>query len=81
MSAKDEELVPLIIAAIVMAIGAFCLWSELRGDSLGHEDGMITSGPMSQARPIVAPSEQPAHLTASRTVHAFEPSTVTRETP
>jgi len=62
MPASDErrELVPMIIATIVAAIGAFCVWSDLRNDSLGREGGMITSAVVSRA--IVAPSEPSAHL-------------------
>ena len=78
MPAKDErrELVPVIIATIVAAIGAFCLWSDLRNNSLGRGDGMITSAAVSRAGAIVAPSEPPAHLVVQRTVLASEPSTV-----
>jgi hypothetical protein len=56
MPAKVErrELVPMIIATIVAAIGAFCLWSDLRNDSLGHGDGMITSAVASRAGAIFA---------------------------
>ena len=58
MPAKDErrELVPAIIATIVAAIGAFFLWSDLRNDSLGRGDGMITSAVVSRAGAIVARS-------------------------
>ena len=65
MPAKVErrELVPMIIATIVAAIGAFCVWSDVRNDSLlGRGDGMITSAVVSQAGAIVTPSEPSAHL-------------------
>jgi hypothetical protein len=64
MSADDErrELVPGIIATIVAAIGAFCVWSDLRNDSLGRGDGMITFAVVSRAGAIVAPSEPSVHL-------------------
>jgi hypothetical protein len=80
MPAKDEprELVPVIIAAIVAAIGAFCLWSDLRNDSLGRGDGMITSAVVSRAGAIVTPSGPPTHLGVPQTVPAPEPSTVGR---
>jgi hypothetical protein len=73
MAVKDErpELVPVIIAAIVAAMGAFCLWSDLRNDSLGRGDGMITSAVVSRAGAIVTPSEPPAHLVVPQTVPAF----------
>jgi hypothetical protein len=82
MSAKDErrELVPVIIASIVAAIGAFCLWSDLRNDSLGRGDGMITSAVASRAGVIVTPSELPTHLIVPQTAPASEPSTVGRVT-
>jgi hypothetical protein len=66
---KDErrELVPVIIATIVAAIGVFCLWSDLRNDSLGQGDGMVTSAVVSRAGATVAPSEPPAHLVVPQT--------------
>jgi hypothetical protein len=82
MPAKDErrELVPVIIASIVAAIGAFCLWSDLRNDSLGRGDGMITSAVVSRAGAVATPSALPAHLVVPQTVPASEPSTVGRVT-
>jgi hypothetical protein len=80
MPASDErrELVPVIIASIVAAIGAFCLWSDLRNDALGRGDGMITSAVVSRAGGIVTPSEPPAHLVVPQTAPASESSTVGR---
>jgi hypothetical protein len=82
MPAKDErrELVPVIIATIVAALGVFCLWSDLRSDSLGSGDGMITSAVVSRAGAIATLSERPAHLIVPQTVRASEPSTVGRVT-
>ena len=73
MAVKDErrEMVPVIIATIVAVMGAFCLWSDLRNDSLGRGDGMITSAVVSRAGAIVTPSEPPAHLVVPQTVPAF----------
>ena len=83
MPAKDErrELVPVIIAAIVAAFGVFFLWSDLRNDSLGRGDGMITSAVASRAGATVAPSQPPAHLVVPQTVPASEPSKVDNATP
>jgi hypothetical protein len=83
MPANDErrELVPVIIATIIAAIGAFCLWSDLRNDSLGRGDEMITSSVVSRAGAIMTPSEPPAHLVVPQTVLASKPSTVGRVTP
>jgi hypothetical protein len=68
--ARDErrELVPVIIATIVAAIGAFCLWSDLKNDSLDRGGGLITSAVVSRAGAIMTPSEPPAHLLAPQTV-------------
>jgi hypothetical protein len=70
MPAKHErrELVPVIVAAMVAAIGAFCLWSDLRNDSRDRGDGMITSAVVSRAGAIMTPSEPPAHLVVPQTV-------------
>jgi hypothetical protein len=83
MPAKDErrELVPVVIATIVAALGAFCLWSDLRNDSLGRGDGMITSATASRAGVIVTPTEPPDHLVVPRTVPVSEPETVGRVSP
>jgi hypothetical protein len=80
MPAKDErrELMPVIIATVVAAISVFFLWSDLRDDSTGHGDGMITSAIATRAGATVAPSEPPAHLAAPQTMPAPEPSTVGR---
>jgi hypothetical protein len=82
MPAEDErrELVPVIIAGIVAAIGVFCLWADLRDDSLGRGDGMITSAVVSRAGVIVSPSEPPTHLVVPQASPAFEASTVGRVT-
>ena len=83
MPTKDErrELVPVIIASIVAAIGAFCLWSDLKSDALDRGDGMITSAVVLRAGAIVTPSEPPAVLVVPQTVPASEPSTVGRAKP
>jgi hypothetical protein len=83
MPAEDErrELVPVIIAALVVAIGVFCLWSDLRNDSLRPGDGVITSAVVSRAGATVVPSEPPADLVVPQTVPAFEPSQVDSVTP
>ena len=82
MRSKDEprELVPVIIAIIVAAIGAFCLWSDLRNDSLARGDGMITSAVVSRAGAIVTPSEPPTDLVVPQTAFPSKPSTVGRGT-
>jgi hypothetical protein len=80
MPARDErrELMPVIIAIFVAAVSVFFLWSDLRDDSTGHSDGMITSAIASRAGATVAPSERPAHLVVPQTMLAPEPSTVGR---
>jgi hypothetical protein len=80
MSANDErrELMPVIIATLVAAISVFFLWSDLRDDSTGRGDGMITSAIATRAGATVVPSEPPTHLVAPQTVLAPEPSTVGR---
>jgi hypothetical protein len=82
MPAEDErrELIPVMIAGVVAAIGMFCLWSDLRDDSLGRGDGMITSAVASRAGVTVTPSEPPTRLVTPRTAPAFKPSTVGRVT-
>ena len=76
MPAEDErrELVPVIIATLVVAISVFCLWSDLRNDSPHQGDGMITSAVVSRAGATVVPSEPPTDLVVPQTELAFEPS-------
>jgi hypothetical protein len=63
-----RELVPVAIAAIVAAISMLFLWSDLKNDSLGQGDGMITSTVVSRAGATVTPTEPPAYLVAPQTV-------------
>jgi hypothetical protein len=65
---ERRELVPVIIATIVAAIGVFCLWSDLKNDSLDRGDGMITSAVVSRAGAIMTPSDPPVHLIVPQTV-------------
>jgi len=75
MPAKDErrELVPVLIAIMVAAIGAFCLWFDLKNDALDRGDGMITSAVVSRAGATMTPSEPPADLVVPRTVRGGGP--------
>jgi hypothetical protein len=70
MPAKPErrEWVPVIIASLVATIGAFCLWSDLKNDALGREDGIITSAVVSGAGAIMTPSGPPVDLVVPQTV-------------
>jgi uncharacterized membrane protein HdeD (DUF308 family) len=70
----------MIIAYVVAAVGVFFLWSDLRNESQGGGDGMITSAIVSRAGAIMTPSEPPPHLLVPQTVPASGPSTVGRVT-
>lgn len=82
MPAEDErrELMPMIIASIVGAIGVFFLWSDLRNELRGSGDGMITSAIVWRAGATMTPSEPAPHLLAPQTVPASKSSTVGRAT-
>jgi hypothetical protein len=85
MPAKVErrESVPVIIAIIVAVIGALCLWSELRNDSLDRGGGVITSEVVSRAGATMAPTTtfnrlsselpepQSSHISASDFVGSY----------
>jgi hypothetical protein len=75
---ERRELVPVTIAASVAAIGMVCLWSDLRNDSRGRGDRMMTSAVVSRAGATLTPSEPPSHLVVPQTVPAAGPSTVGR---
>jgi hypothetical protein len=70
MPAKHErrEWVPVIIATLVAAIGAICLWSDLKNDAQAREDGIMTSAVVSRAGATMTPSEPPADLVVPQTV-------------
>lgn len=70
MPAKHErrEWVPVIIATLVAAIGAICLWSDLKSDAQAREDGIMTSAVVSRAGATMTPSEPPADLVVPQTV-------------
>jgi hypothetical protein len=74
MPAKNErrELVPVVIAALVAAIGVFCLWSDLKNDNLGNSDGIITSAVVLRAGATITRSEPPPHVAAPQTVLSRE---------
>jgi hypothetical protein len=65
---ERRELVPVIVAGLVAAIGAFCLWSDLKNDALDRGDGMVTSAVVSRAGATITPSEPPTHLVVPQTV-------------
>jgi hypothetical protein len=81
MNANDErrELVPVTIAAIVLVIGIFFMWSDLRDDTLAHGDDVITSAVVSRAgATLIIPGQPPSHLVVPQTMPASESSTVGR---
>jgi hypothetical protein len=70
MPAKHErrELVPVVIAILVAAIGVFCLWSDLNNDNSDRGAGIITSAIVARAGATITPSEPPPHLATPQTV-------------
>lgn len=68
---KRRELAPVIIVTIVAAIGTSFLWFDLRDDTLGRGDGVITSSVVSRAGAIVVASEPP-HLNLPQAVPGKE---------
>ena len=74
MTANNErrELVPVMIATIVAAIGAFFLWSDLTSDSLGRGSGMITSAVVSQAG-VIEVRLEPFGVNAELGARRFQP--------
>lgn len=72
MPSKNEfrELVPVLIATLVAAIGVFALLSDLKNDSQDRADGIVTSAVVSRAGATIAPTEPPDHLVIPQTVLA-----------
>jgi hypothetical protein len=80
MPGNDErrELIPVTIAAIIVAIGAFFVWSDIRSDAPSHTDDITTSAVVSRAGAVLTPSAPPFDLAVPQTVQVSEPSTVGR---
>ncbi len=80
MAGKGElrELIPVIIATVVLAIGVFFMWSDLRDDAPSRADDIITSAVVSRAGAMLIPSAPPPQLAAPQTTAASEHSTVGR---
>jgi hypothetical protein len=78
MAGKDErrELVPVAIAAVVLVIGIFFIWSDIRSDAPSRDDDIATSAVVSRAGAVLMPSMPPSDLVAPQTAPAFEHSTV-----
>jgi hypothetical protein len=80
MTAPDErrELIPVTIATIVLAIGLFFIWSDIRDSAPGVGDNMITSSVVTRAGATLTPAEAPTHLVVPQTTFVSTPSTVGR---
>jgi hypothetical protein len=80
MSRGDErrELVPVIIAIVVLAIGTFFIWSDIRADTRSLADDAITTAVVTRAGATLIPSAAPSHLVVPQTTPVAVPSTVGR---
>ena len=80
MPSRDErrELIPVAVAAVVLAIGVFFIWSDIRDSARSLDDDAITSSVVQRAGATLTPVESPTHLTAPQTTFVSTPSTVGR---
>ena len=80
MPARNErrELIPVVVATAVLAIGLFFIWSDLRNSAPGPDDDAITSSVVSRAGATLIPEEAPVHLVVPQTTFVATPSTVGR---
>ena len=80
MPARDErrELIPVVIATVVLAIGLFFIWSDIRDGAPGVDDNMITSSVVARAGATLTPAEAPTRLVVPQTTFVSSPSTVGR---
>jgi hypothetical protein len=80
MPARDErrELVPVIIATVVLSIGLFFIWSDIRDGAPGLGDDAVTSSVVARAGATLTPMEAPTHLVVPQTTFVSTPSTVGR---
>ncbi len=72
MSRSDErrELVPVIIATVVLAIGTFFIWSDIRADTRSLADDAITTAAVTRAGATLVPSPAPTGLVVPQTTPA-----------
>ena len=80
MTARNQrrELIPVTVATVVLAIGLFFIWSDLRDSARSLNDDAITSSVVERAGAILTPEEAPVHLVAPQTTFVATPSTVGR---
>jgi hypothetical protein len=80
MAARDErrELIPVIIATIVLSIGIFFIWSDIRDSARSLDDDAITSSVVARAGATLTPMEAPSHLVVPQSTFVSNPSTVGR---
>ena len=80
MPARDErrELVPVMVATIVLSIGIFFIWSDLRDGARSRDDDLITSSVVARAGATLTPIEAPSRLVVPQSTIVSAPSTVGR---
>lgn len=78
MSRSDErrELVPVIIATVVLAIGTFFIWSDIRADTRSLADDAITTAVVTRAGATLVRSPAPTDLVVPQTTPVSAASTV-----
>ncbi len=70
---ERRALVPVMTAALALAIGIFFMWADLRGDAPSPTDEMVTSAVVTHAGAVLAPSLRPSDLVVPQTVAARAP--------
>ena len=80
MPARNErrELIPVVVATTVLAIGLFFIWSDLRDGARSLDNDAITSSVVARAGATLTPIEAPTHLVVPQTNFVATPSTVGR---
>jgi hypothetical protein len=80
MPARDErrELVPVTVATVVLSIGIFFIWSDMRDGTRSLDDDLITSSVVARAGATLTPMEAPSHLVVPQSTFVSNPSTVGR---
>lgn len=67
-----------MIATVVLSIGIFFIWSDLRDGTRSLDDDAITSSVVARAGATLTPLEPPTHLVVPQTTFVATPSTVGR---
>jgi hypothetical protein len=67
-----------MVATVVLSIGIFFIWSDIRDGARSRDDDLITSSVVARAGATLTPVQAPSHLAVPQSTFVSAPSTVGR---